>query len=96
MSLTKYKELSDQVNQINNMNEVAIAFLGYINVCDTNNLISVLKQERNLIGKVLELLDEIQNEKINPGVKPRQNSAEEESSEQSATFTGKAMSLGSF
>lgn len=62
MSLTKYKELSYQVNQINNMNEVAITFLKYINICDTNNLISVLKQERNLIQKVLELLDENQNE----------------------------------
>lgn len=51
------KELQDQINQINDINEVAITFLEHINTCDTNNLISVLKQERNLIGKVLELME---------------------------------------
>lgn len=47
-------------------------------------------------SQYLENKTELTDEKINPGVKPRQDSAEEESSEQSVTFTGKAISLGSF
>ena len=62
MPKTNYEQLFELVDQIDDINEVAIKFLERINGMDSNNLISVLKQERNLVGDAMDLLSEIQNE----------------------------------
>lgn len=62
MPKTNYEQLFELVDQIDDINEVAIKFLERINGMDSNNLISVLKQERNLIGDAIDLLSEIQKE----------------------------------
>lgn len=62
MPKTNYEQLFELVDQIDDINEVAIKFLERINGMDSNNLISVLKQERNLVGDAIDLLSEIQKE----------------------------------
>lgn len=62
MPKTNYEQLFELVDQIDDINEVAIKFLERINGTDSNNLISVLKQERNLVGDAIDLLSEIQKE----------------------------------
>ena len=62
MPKTNYEQLFELVDQIADINEVAIKFLERINGMDSNNLISVLKQERNLVGDAIDLLSEIQKE----------------------------------
>ena len=62
MPKTNYEQLFELVDQIDDINEVTIKFLERINGMDSNNLISVLKQERNLVGDAMDLLSEIQNE----------------------------------
>ena len=62
MPKIKHEQLFELLDQIADINEVAIKFLERINEMDSNNLISVLKQERNLVGDAIDLLSEIQEE----------------------------------
>ena len=58
MDNEKKEQLKKLVDKIQDINEVAISFLDYINISDVNSCITVLQHERDLLNKAYELIEE--------------------------------------
>ena len=58
MDKEKKEQLKKLVDKIQDINEIAISFLDYINISDVNSFITVLQHERDLLNKVYELIEE--------------------------------------
>lgn len=58
MDIEKKEQLKKLVDKIQDINEIAISFLDYINISDVNSFITVLQHERDLLNKVYELIEE--------------------------------------
>lgn len=58
MDNEKKEQLKKLVDKIQDINEVAISFLDYMNISDVNSFITVLQHERDLLNKAYELIEE--------------------------------------
>lgn len=58
MDKEKKEQLKKLVDKIQDINEIAISFLDYVNISDVNSFITVLQHERDLLNKVYELIEE--------------------------------------
>ena len=58
MDKEKKEQLKKLVDKIQDIKEIAISFLDYINISDVNSFITVLQHERDLLNKVYELIEE--------------------------------------
>ena len=58
MDKEKKEQLKKLVDKIQDINEIAISFLDYINISDVNSFITVLQHDRDLLNKVYELIEE--------------------------------------
>lgn len=58
MDNEKKEQLKKLVDKIQDINEVAISFLDYLNISDVNSFITVLQHERDLLKKACELIEE--------------------------------------